>query len=45
MLVTNGCSFVWGDELDGFMEGNHWESTFTWKLAEELGIEHKNISA
>ena len=45
MLVTNGCSFVWGDELDGFMEGEHNHLTFTHRLAEKLGIEYRNISS
>ncbi len=45
MLVTNGCSFVWGDELEGFEDGNHTELTFTHQLAEKLGIEYRNISS
>lgn len=39
MLLTNGCSFVWGDELDGYDDDppSHWPLTFTHKLAELLG--------
>lgn len=45
MLYTNGCSFVWGDELPGFADDpnpTHWEHTFTHKLAEKLGVEYLN---
>jgi hypothetical protein len=45
MLVTNGCSFVWGDELEGFMEGEHEHLTFTHHLADHLGMEYRNISS
>jgi hypothetical protein len=46
VLVTNGCSFVWGDELDGYDDSppTHWEHTFTHKLAEKLGCEYTNIA-
>jgi hypothetical protein len=46
MLVTNGCSFVWGDELEGFDNDppTHWHSTFTHQLAEKLGVEYVNLS-
>lgn len=45
MLMTAGCSFVWGDELHGFDNDppTHWELTFTHLLGEKLGIEHKNL--
>jgi hypothetical protein len=45
MLMTAGCSFVWGDELEGFDNdpATHWELTFTHLLGQKLGIEHKNL--
>jgi len=44
MLLTAGCSFVWGDELEGFDQDppTHWDKTFTAILAKKLGIEYKN---
>ena len=44
MLLTAGCSFVWGDELKGFDDNppTHWDLTFTHLLAEKLGIEYSN---
>jgi hypothetical protein len=44
MLVTAGCSFVWGDELKGWNDSppTHWEYTFTHLLAKKLGIEYSN---
>ena len=46
MLLTNGCSFVWGDELDGYDDSppTHEEYTFTYKLSEQLGIPYVNIA-
>ena len=45
MLLTAGCSFVWGDELDGFDTDppSHWHLTFTHLLAEKLGLEYINM--
>lgn len=44
MLLTAGCSFVWGDELEGFDNSppTHWEHTFTHLLAKKLDIEYSN---
>lgn len=44
MLLTAGCSFVWGDELPGFEDTppTHWEYTFTHKLASHLNIDYVN---
>ena len=44
MLLTAGCSFVWGDELKGFDNEppTHWEHTFTHLLADKLDIEYSN---
>lgn len=44
MLLTAGCSFVWGDELEGFDNDppTHQHLTFTHLLAEKLGIEYVN---
>ena len=46
MLLTNGCSFVWGDELDGYDldPPAHWHHTFTHKLSEKLGIPYVNLA-
>ena len=46
MLVTSGCSFVWGDELDGFRNNppSHHHLTFSHKLAEKLEIPYVNLS-
>lgn len=45
MLLTNGCSFVWGDELHGYDDDppSHYHHTFTHKLAEKLGLEYRNL--
>lgn len=45
MLVTAGCSFVWGDELDGhdLDPPNHWKHTFTHILAHKLGVSYANL--
>ena len=44
MLLTAGCSFVWGDELEGFDQDppTHWGRTFTSILARKLGIDYVN---
>jgi hypothetical protein len=44
MLLTAGCSFVWGDELKGFddVPPTHWPLTFTHLLADKLDIEYEN---
>ena len=44
MLLTAGCSFVWGDELDGFDNNppTHQHLTWTHLLAEKLGVEYVN---
>lgn len=44
MLLTAGCSFVWGDELEGFDQNppTHWPLTFTHITAEKLGIGYVN---
>ena len=44
MLLTAGCSFVWGDELDGFDQDppTHQRLTFTHLLADKLGIDYVN---
>jgi hypothetical protein len=46
VLLTNGCSFVWGDELRGFdtEPPSHQEHTFTHKLANLLGMPYVNLS-
>jgi hypothetical protein len=45
MLLTAGCSFVWGDELEGFDNDppTHWEYTFTHLLAQKLGMDYVNL--
>jgi len=47
MLVTAGCSFVWGDELDGFDTNppSHWELTWTHLLSQALGTEYVNLGS
>lgn len=44
MLLTAGCSFVWGDELEGFDNDppTHQHLTFTHLLADKLGIDYVN---
>jgi len=44
MLLTAGCSFVWGDELEGFDQDppTHWGRTFTSIVARKLGIDYVN---
>ena len=43
MLLTAGCSFVWGDELDGFDQDppTHQRLTFT-HLCGEIGVDYVN---
>jgi len=45
MLLTAGCSFVWGDELDGFDNDppTHWPSTFTHLLSDKLEMPYVNL--
>ena len=45
MLLTAGCSFVYGDELDGCENDppTHWPLTFTHQLAELQELEYKNL--
>lgn len=46
MLVTFGCSFVWGDELEGHdtFPCSHWKRTFSEKLGKKLGLETKIVA-
>lgn len=47
MLLATGCSFVWGDELEGFDTSppSHWEHTFTHLLAKELDLPYENAGS
>lgn len=47
MLLTSGCSFVWGDELEGFDQDPpaHKHLTFSHQLAEKLEMPYMNISS
>ena len=45
MILTSGCSFVWGDELPGYKTKEHWEHTFTYKLAEKLNTDWVNLGS
>lgn len=47
MLLSSGCSFVWGDELPGCEDSppSHWNYNFTSLCAEKLGIESANIAS
>lgn len=47
MLLTSGCSFVWGDELEGYDKNppTHWELTWTHLLSKELGMEYVNLAS
>ena len=44
MLLTSGCSFVWGDELEGFDNNppTHEHLTFTHLLAKKMGMPYVN---
>lgn len=44
MLYANGCSFVWGDELEGCYDNppTHQHLTFVSHIAKKLGIEYVN---
>jgi len=44
MLVTNGCSFVWGDELDGFEDNQHEHLGFPYLLSKHLDIPLTNLA-
>jgi hypothetical protein len=45
MLMTAGCSFVWGDELEGFDTNppSHQKHTFTDILAKKKGMDYVNL--
>jgi len=45
MLLTAGCSFVWGDELEGFDRNppEHWDKTWTSILAKKLNMDYVNL--
>lgn len=45
MLLTNGCSFVWGDELEGYDTDppSHHHLTFTHLLAQRLEMDYVNL--
>jgi len=45
MLLTAGCSFVWGDELEGYDTDppSHHKHTFTSILANKKGIDYVNL--
>tara|TARA_R110002096_G_scaffold69149_1_gene166334 strand:- start:17401 stop:18165 length:765 start_codon:yes stop_codon:yes gene_type:complete len=45
MLLSAGCSFVWGDELPGHDDSppSHREHTFTHKLGQSLGVQSVNL--
>lgn len=47
MLLTAGCSFVFGDELEGYdtVPPTHWPLTFTYQLAEKLGMDYVNLGS
>lgn len=44
LLLTNGCSFTWGDELPGWENNTHQRHTFAFKLSQKLGMEYENIA-
>jgi len=46
MLLLNGCSFVWGDELEGFDSSppTHWDKTFGAILADKLDMSYVNLA-
>ncbi len=44
MLVTNGCSFVWGDELTGYENNEHEHLAFPSILAKHLKTPLENIA-
>jgi hypothetical protein len=44
MLVTNGCSFVWGDELDGYEDNQHEHLAFPYLLSKHLDIPLTNLA-
>jgi len=46
MLLTNGCSFVWGDELQGYDKSppEHYHLTFTHHLSNKLKTEYVNLA-
>jgi hypothetical protein len=44
MLLAGGCSYVWGDELEGFIDNSHHEKTVVAKLADHLDVPYKNLA-
>ena len=46
MLLANGCSFVWGDELEGYKNSppTHWDKTFTHLVADNLDMDYINLA-
>ena len=49
ILVANGCSYTYGDELPGSRSiplggDTHHHHTFTYKLAEKLGVKYVNLA-
>lgn len=46
MLLVNGCSFVWGDELEGYNVSppQHWHRTFSHILADKLDMPYMNLA-
>jgi hypothetical protein len=44
MLVTNGCSFVWGDELDGYEDNQHEHLAFPYLLSKHLDVPLTNLA-
>lgn len=46
MLVANGCSFVWGDELEGYDDStpSHWKLTFPKILSDKLNCPYVNLA-
>jgi len=45
MLLTAGCSFVWGDELEGFDQNPpaHWDKTWTSILSKKMNMDYVNL--
>lgn len=46
LLVTNGCSFVWGDELHGYNDDppSHYDLTFTHHLGRRMRLPYRCIA-
>jgi hypothetical protein len=47
LLLTNGCSFVWGDELQGYNDDppTHYELTFTHHLGRRMRLPYRIIAS